>query len=70
MQSPTFGHELPQPLNLDGHSVKPPKAKPQSPNPTKHATLFLAKNNPSNLTAKILSMIGFLMKKKPTASQP
>jgi hypothetical protein len=25
----TFGHELPRPLDLDGHSVKPPKAKPK-----------------------------------------
>jgi len=24
-----FGHELPRPLNLDGHSVKPLKAKPK-----------------------------------------
>jgi hypothetical protein len=32
-------------------------------NSKEHATLFLAQNNPSNLTTKILSMIDFLMKK-------
>jgi hypothetical protein len=59
----TFGHELPRPLDSDGQSVKPPKGQAQSPNSNEHATLFLAQNNPSNLTAKILSMIDYLMKK-------
>jgi hypothetical protein len=63
----TFGHELPQPLNLDSCSVKPPKAKPklqtQTPNSMEHPTLFFAQNNPSNLTTKILPMIDFLIKK-------
>jgi hypothetical protein len=39
-----------------GHSVKPPKAKPE-------VHFFLAQNNPSNLTANILLMIDFSMKK-------
>jgi len=45
--------------------VKPPKAKPKvQTQRSMHATLFLAPNNPSNLTATILSMIDYLMKKK------
>jgi hypothetical protein len=43
--------------------VKPPKAKPKSPNSKEHATLLLAQNNPSNLTAKILSMIDYYNEK-------
>ena len=48
---------------LVGHSLKPQKAKPKGPNSKEHPTLFLAQNNPSYLTAKVLSMIGFIMKK-------
>jgi hypothetical protein len=29
VQSSNFGHELPQPLDLDNYSVKPSKAKPK-----------------------------------------
>jgi hypothetical protein len=32
------------------------KGQAQSPNPKEHPTLFLAQNNPFNLTAKILLM--------------
>jgi hypothetical protein len=39
------------------------KGQAQSPNSKEHATLFLAQNNPSNLMAKILSMIDYLMKR-------
>ena len=35
----------------------------QSPNPKEHSTLCLVQINPSNLTAKILSMFDFLMKR-------
>jgi hypothetical protein len=45
----------------------PSKGQAESPNPKEHPTLFLAQNNPSNLTAKILSMIDFLQK-EPMAS--
>jgi hypothetical protein len=44
---------------LAGHSVKPPKAKPKVQKKEEYPTLFLAQNNSSNLTAKILSMIYF-----------
>jgi hypothetical protein len=40
------------------------KGQAQSPNPKEHPTLFLAQNNPSNPTAKILLRIDFLMKKE------
>ena len=36
----------------------------QSPNPKEHPTLFLAQNDPCNLTAKILSMVNFIRSKK------
>jgi hypothetical protein len=39
------------------------KGQAQSPNSKEHATLFLAQNNPTHLTAKILSIIDYLMKK-------
>jgi len=42
----------------------------QKPNPKENPTFFLAQNNPSDLTAKILSMIDFLIKKTPKASRP
>jgi hypothetical protein len=56
----TFGHELPYPLDLDGHNVKPPKAKPRVQRKNEHPTLFPVQNNPSNLTAKILSLLKFI----------
>jgi hypothetical protein len=56
-------HELPRPLDLDGQSVKPPKAKPKVQTQRSMPLLFLAQNNPSNLKAKILSMIDYLMKR-------
>jgi hypothetical protein len=59
----TYGRELPPPLDLHNYGVKPPKAKPKVQRKKEHPTVFLAQNNPSNLTAKILSMIHFLMKK-------
>jgi len=40
------------------------KAKPKNPNSKEHATLLFAQNNPSNLTAKILSMIDYFNEKK------
>jgi hypothetical protein len=45
-------------------SVKHPKAKPKFLRKKEHPTLSLAQYNASNLTAKILSMIDFFMKKK------
>jgi hypothetical protein len=59
----TFGDELPRPLDLDGHSMKTSKAKSKVQRKKEHPTLFLAQYNPSNLTAKILSMFDFFMKK-------
>jgi hypothetical protein len=47
---------IPLSLNLDGHSVKPPKAKPKVQRKKEYPTLFPAQNNPSNLTAKIMSI--------------
>jgi hypothetical protein len=66
----TFGHELPWALDLDGHNVKPPNAKPKVQRMREHPTFFLAQNNPSNLTAKILSMIDSFDINKSVASQP
>jgi hypothetical protein len=43
-------------------NVKPPKAKPKVQKKKGHPTLFPIPNNPSNLTAKILSMFDFFMK--------
>ena len=41
-------------------SVKPPKGKPKvQRKKEQHSTLFLVQNNPSNLTAKILSVFVF-----------
>jgi hypothetical protein len=49
----TFGHELPRPLNLDGHYVKLPngKSKGRSDIPL----YSMPKTTPPNLTVKILS---------------
>jgi hypothetical protein len=49
---------------LDGHMVKPQKAKPKVHRKKEHPILFPAQNNPSNLMAKILSMFDFFMEKK------
>ena len=51
------------PKNLPDHWCKASKGRAQSPNPKEHSTWFLAQNNPSNLTANILSMIEFFMKR-------
>ena len=59
----TFGHELPRLLDLDGHSVKPPKVKPKVQRKKEHPILFLVQKNPSNLTTKILIVFYFFMKK-------
>ena len=47
-----------------GHCFLVVKGQTQSPNSKEHATLFLAQNNPSNLTAKILSMTDYFNEKK------
>ena len=69
-QVQTFGHELLRPLNLDSHSVKPPKAMPKVQWKKDHPTLFHAQNNPSNLTVKILLVFKKNYGKKSTTSRP
>jgi hypothetical protein len=43
--------------------VKLPKVKLKVQRKKEHPTVFLTQNDPSNPTAKILSMFGFLMKR-------
>jgi hypothetical protein len=51
------------------HNVKPPKAKPKVQRKKEHPTLLSIQNNPSNLTAKILSFFYFFCKKKSMATR-
>jgi hypothetical protein len=50
---------LPQSLDLDGHIVKPLKAKPKAQRQKEHPTLFHVQNNP--LQSNGQDLVSFLI---------
>jgi hypothetical protein len=59
----TFGHELPWPPNLDGHSVKPPKAKPKGQTQRSTPLYSLLKITPPIQWPRFCHWLIFLMNK-------
>jgi hypothetical protein len=68
-KSKPFGHELPWPLDLDGHSVKPPKAKPKVQRKKQASHFILCPKQPLRSNGQDLVNFILLCEKKLTASR-